>query len=185
MKKQKIWHQYNILSKKENDEVIVSGAIQYSSKENRCEATKQEYLSDAIPEIITEHSSEAFIKVLTGKNGRDAFALLHDEAYPEWLNKPAQADLLDEFTRNGRNHVVCYSILDLITKLKVCAQRISEYIRIRSGQDPDYIRFGKINDETMLLEEVQRLHSKLTHQIESSWLGINWSMSYICFNFGV
>ena len=179
-------HQFNIIRFRDGsilrDGVEYVDHIEKNADGFEYEVQEEVYKSDYVPELIPGRDSDMFA-FMAGSRGDAPFKIYPEPGIPEWLDQPAQADIKEYLTKDRYGHCY-YTAIDLLEKLKKAEARIEWYMRVKAAKNPEYIKYGEIDEDDIMLEKVRKMKEKLNRQItEGRDHPINWTDTCICFNF--
>lgn len=183
-------HQYNIIRFKDDTAVLQDGAqlticTDRSDDGVEYEANDETYASSFIPELITGRDSEMFAFMADGR-GDAPFKIHPEPGIPEILLDPKWAEEKKLLTE-GRFGDCWYYVTDLLAQLKKAAERIKWYMQVKAAKDPDYLKWGEVEEDEWQLKKIRKIIDDLTVSMkkndDETAKKIDWEKTQICFNF--
>lgn len=183
-------HQYNIIRFKDSTTVLQDGAqltirTERSDDGVEYEATDETYASSFIPELIPGRDSVMFAFMADGR-GDAPFKIHPEPGIPEILLDPKWAEEKKLLTE-GRFGDCWYYVTDLLAQLKKAAERIKWYMQVKAAKDPDYLKWGEVEEDEWQLKKIRKIIDDLTVSMkkndDETAKKIDWEKTQICFNF--
>ena len=183
-------HQYNIIRFKDSTTVLQDGAqltirTERSDDGVEYEVNDETYASSFIPELIPGRDSVMFAFMADGR-GDAPFKIHPESGIPEILLDPKWAEEKKLLTE-GRFGDCWYYVIDLLAQLKKAAERIKWYMQVKAAKDPDYLKWGEVEEDEWQLKKIRKIIDDLAVSMkkndDETAKKIDWEKTQICFNF--